>query len=159
MRSFKERGTEPRGGAARRSVTYANVVSTLALFLVLAGGTAYAATHYVITSTTEIKPSVLTQLKGRTGATGATGLNHYTFATSAEQPDPADQQASYTEPCPSGEHVFGGGVLDYGESTAEVVNTSAPADDAEAWVAYVDNPTGTATSFTVYAICADVTGP
>jgi hypothetical protein len=54
------------------------VIATLALVLAL-GGTAAAATHYLITSTHQIKPSVLAKLhgakgaRGKTGATGATG--------------------------------------------------------------------------------------
>jgi hypothetical protein len=59
--------------APRKPLSYANVISTLALFLVLSGGTAYAADHYLITKTSQIKPSVLAKLKGRTGAKGTTG--------------------------------------------------------------------------------------
>ena len=57
----------------KRQFGYANVVSTLALFLVLAGGTAYAAHHYLITKTGQIKPSVLKSLKGKTGPAGPAG--------------------------------------------------------------------------------------
>jgi len=48
----------------RTRVTFANVVATLALFMAMTGG-ALAATHYIITSTKQIKPSVLAQLKAR----------------------------------------------------------------------------------------------
>jgi hypothetical protein len=48
------------------------VLSALALFFAL-GGTAIAARHYLITSTSQIKPSVLHQLHGSTGARGAAG--------------------------------------------------------------------------------------
>lgn len=59
--------------ALRRRLNYANVVATLALFLAMGGGAAYAASHYLITSTRQIKPSVLAQLKGKAGAAGAAG--------------------------------------------------------------------------------------
>jgi hypothetical protein len=56
----------------RKRFTYANVAMTLALVLAMSGG-AYAAKKYVITSTKQIKPSVLAQLKGKAGANGANG--------------------------------------------------------------------------------------
>jgi len=49
-----------------------NIVAWLALFVAL-GGTGMAASHYIITSTHQIKPSVLKQLREARGATGATG--------------------------------------------------------------------------------------
>jgi Collagen triple helix repeat (20 copies) len=51
-------------GAVRR-----NLVAWLALFVAL-GGTSIAASHYLITSTKQIKPSVLKQLHGTRGPTG-----------------------------------------------------------------------------------------
>ncbi len=58
--------------AIARHVTYANVVATLALILALSG-TAMAAKHYLITSTRQIQPSVLKQLRGATGPRGPSG--------------------------------------------------------------------------------------
>ena len=49
-----------------------NLVAWIALFVAL-GGTSMAASHYLITSTRQIKPSVLKALHGATGATGRTG--------------------------------------------------------------------------------------
>jgi hypothetical protein len=56
----------------RKRLSYTNVALTLALVFAMTGG-AYAAGRYVITSTKQIKPSVLKQLKGQAGAPGAQG--------------------------------------------------------------------------------------
>jgi len=58
----------------RARLTYANVVATLALVFAMAGGAA-AASHYLITSSKQISPKVLKELKkpGPKGATGAGG--------------------------------------------------------------------------------------
>jgi len=53
--------------------SYANVVSTVALALALGGGTAWAAHHYMITSTNQIKPTVLKSLRGEHGSPGVPG--------------------------------------------------------------------------------------
>jgi hypothetical protein len=56
----------------RPSLSYANVVATLALIVALGGGA--MAASYVITSTKQIKPSVLKKLKGKRGKRGKIGL-------------------------------------------------------------------------------------
>lgn len=56
----------------RRRITYGNVVMTLALIFAMTGG-AYAAKKYLITSTKQISPKVLKQLKGKTGPAGPVG--------------------------------------------------------------------------------------
>jgi hypothetical protein len=48
------------------------IVAVIALFFAV-GGSAVAASHYLITKTSQIKPSVLSQLKGRAGAPGPAG--------------------------------------------------------------------------------------
>jgi hypothetical protein len=55
-----------------RRPSLSTVIASFALFFAL-GGTAIAAQHYLITSTSQIKPSVLAKLKGNTGATGVQG--------------------------------------------------------------------------------------
>jgi hypothetical protein len=54
------------------SIVRQNLIAWVALFVAL-GGTSLAASHYIITSTKQIKPSVLRQLRGNTGAEGIPG--------------------------------------------------------------------------------------
>jgi collagen triple helix repeat protein len=69
----------------RHHLTYANVAATLALFVAL-GGSAAAATHYLITSTHQIAPGVRQALKGAKGKTGARGPKGDIGATGATGP-------------------------------------------------------------------------
>ncbi len=48
-------------------------MAALALVIALGGGTAWAANHYLITKTSQIKPSVLAKLHGAVGRAGVTG--------------------------------------------------------------------------------------
>ncbi|HTA15367.1 MAG TPA: hypothetical protein VK781_10980 [Solirubrobacteraceae bacterium] len=57
----------------RSRLTYANLTVTLALVFAMTGG-AYAAGKILITSTKQIKPSVLHQLQGKAGSKGPAGL-------------------------------------------------------------------------------------
>jgi hypothetical protein len=98
----------------RRHLSFANVTATLALFFALSGG-AYAAKHYLITSTKQIKPSVLATLhgkEGRKGAAGATGP-----AGVKGDRGPQGPQGSYPTVLPSGQTesgVWGGGYTPMG---------------------------------------------
>jgi Collagen triple helix repeat (20 copies) len=57
-----------------RRLTYANVLMTFALVFAMSGG-AYAAKHYLITSTKQISPKVLKALQGKSGPAGKNGTN------------------------------------------------------------------------------------
>src|SRR6202044_3294430 len=61
----------------RRRVRLANAIAASALALVVVGGTAWAASEYLITSTSQIKPGVLADIEraaqGPKGARGSTG--------------------------------------------------------------------------------------
>lgn len=61
----------------------AAIVAVTLVALLVGGGTAVAAGKYVITSKSQIKPSVVKQLKGRTGPAGATGAQGPQGATGA----------------------------------------------------------------------------
>ena len=56
----------------RRHLSYANVVATMALVFAM-GGSAMAAKHYLINSTSQINPKVIKKLQGKTGKTGLAG--------------------------------------------------------------------------------------
>jgi hypothetical protein len=99
-----------------RRLTYANIAATLALVLAMSGG-ALAATHYLISSTKQISPKVLKQLRGKTGRAGPQGR------PGAEGPigprgnegkglpgppgERGEEGVSATSPLPSGKTVSG----------------------------------------------------
>jgi hypothetical protein len=56
----------------RKRLTWPNVALTLALVFAMTGG-AYAAKKYLITSTKQISPKVLKELRGKAGPAGAPG--------------------------------------------------------------------------------------
>jgi len=58
----------------RRNLNATTVIAVLALAFAMTGG-AWAASKYVITSTSQIKPSVLKKLKGKAGPQGSPGAN------------------------------------------------------------------------------------
>ena len=93
-------------------MSYANVVSTLALVLAIGAGTAWAAHHYLISSTSQIKPSVLKNLHGANGHNGHNGVTGATGANLTSQ-----------TPLPSGQSESGFYAAAGGSSTGGFIGT------------------------------------
>jgi hypothetical protein len=150
----------------------AMIVACLALF-VASTGTSIAARHYLITSTKQIKPSVIKKLKGNrgprgvagaqgtTGATGAGGATHVVKRYAIGAPG-ADFSHAVAE-CNAGETVTGGGA-DYDSFTdpaIPVVRWNAPSPygldttTPTGWEAVIDNrgSGGTVTAI-AWVMCA-----
>src|SRR5665213_2666948 len=109
---------------SRKRTSYANVVSTLALVLAIGGGTAWAAHHYLITSTNQIKPSVLRKLHGANGHKGTNGTNGSNGATGATGVTGATgANLTSQTPLPSGQSESGFYAAAGGTSTSGFIGT------------------------------------
>ena len=90
----------PKESTLRRQITPSMAVAVLALFVSL-GGTAVAAGHYLVMSTSQIKPSVLRAIRGTPG--------HLVVVhgplTTVEPSSIGESEAS----CPAGYDVVSGG--------------------------------------------------
>ena len=79
-----------------------NAIAWLALFISLTG-TSFAASHYIITSTKQIKPSVLHQIRGQAGSSGGKGPAGATGAAGAQgAPGTAGSTGKQGEAGPAG---------------------------------------------------------
>jgi hypothetical protein len=109
-----------------RKPSPATVIACLALFMA-STGTSIAASHYLITSTKQIKPSVIKKLHGAKGATGATGATGAAGAAGATHVvkrfviGTADSSLSGASvSCNAGE-VATGGATDYDSLTGAAI--------------------------------------
>jgi hypothetical protein len=165
----------------RRRFSYANVVATLALVFAMTGS-AVAAKHYLINSTSQINPKVLKKLRGRAGKTGAAGPAGQGGASGKEGPQGKPgangvtnvvvrtaevtvedgKSGAVTAACEPGERATGGGVE---TGTGSFKNVSSPIPGgkpvpAEAgvtptgWRGFWLNESGVTDTFHVYAVCA-----
>ncbi len=100
-----------------RHLSYANVVATMALVFAM-GGSAIAARHYLITSTSQISPKVLSALRGEHGPEGKQGPAGKEGAAGREgaaghegakgDAGPKGEPGPPGEPGPKGENGSGG---------------------------------------------------
>lgn len=106
-----------------------SIIASLALFFAL-GGTAVAAHHYLITSTSQIKPSVLKALRGKVGARGPAGIAGAHGTAGAEGPTGSPGKEGRQGPAGPGTSVVAGpgtSVVARVRSVAPVETTSTEA--------------------------------
>ncbi len=149
------------------------MIAILALFLAV-GGSAVAAQRYLITSTRQIKPSVLRSLHGARGAIGPQGpsgpaggagpagaqgprgeagpsnLSSLTITRAADVKVPPGDEGTSVATCPPGTRVVSGG-----EYTGFAIrNGSEMSADHQSWIVLVDNLSGVPTNLEAIAYCA-----
>ncbi len=127
-----------------RKLSPATVVGCIALFVALSG-TAIAASRYLITSTNQIKPSVVRALTAPGPDLDVTGSR---TIVKAGQIGPAALAN-----CPTGYHVLSGGYFD--ELTAGAFVQIDHPRGTLGWTVVIDNRHGTETSEVIAeALCA-----
>ena len=150
-----------------RKPSPASVIAVLALFFAM-GGTALAAHHYLITSTSQIKPSVLTKLKGNAGKNGAQGpagaagaagaqgpagpttLSALTSVTGSTVDVPTGKVEGASAFCPAGSHAVSGG----GSSSIAGIDVSELGTGRQSWFIIVENTTGITLEIHAEAQCS-----
>jgi hypothetical protein len=153
-----------------RKPSFTSIIASVALFVAL-GGSATAAGHYFITSTNQIKPSVLKKLKGNAGANGATGQTGATGATGAQGPQgpagpsnlstltgvtspevevPTGEVKGVSAFCPAGFHAVSGG----GYGSIAGIEVSEMGTGHQSWFIIISNKTGITLKITAEAQCA-----
>jgi hypothetical protein len=127
----------------RRKPSPALVIACLALFVAL-GGTAIAASRYVITSTSQVKPSVRSAL-------AASGPDDN--VNSAEETIPPGVIRGLLANCPTGEHVVTGGYSAELAPGAFVIKDEPRGSNG--WSLLIDNRSATKVSkVQAEALCA-----
>lgn len=150
-----------------RRPSASSVIALLALFFAL-GGTAIAAKHYLITSASQIKPSVLKKLHGAQGSVGPQGtpgpagpqgpagapgpsnLSALTTVEGPKSPIPAGKAEVSIAACPSGERVVSGGAI---AISAYGLAISHMSPDHLTWIA-IAYEAGSGGSIQAFAYCA-----
>lgn len=98
---------------------------------------------------------------GQTGAAGPAGPLSLQYVEGTSVPLPAASGVTGSAPCPDGKSVTGGGATILTVGPDVIMDSSYPSDNASdadsirdnAWSVAYNNPTASASSFRVYAIC------
>jgi hypothetical protein len=141
----------------KRRPSPASLIAVLALFVAL-GGTAVAA-NYVITSTRQIKPSVLRRLRGKRGpqgpqgAPGTSAVAALSVVVGPENTIFAGDAESSVATCPAGWRVLsGGGSAITGHANGMAVSDSSV--DRQSWFVVGGNTSGVNGTVQAVAYCA-----
>jgi hypothetical protein len=120
----------------------------------LAAGTAAAAdaAKAPVTGTPAAAPAAGKAAPAASPALAAGAPRGYVIVTSGFLTANTGTQTRGTVTCPVGKVPFGGGAFVSSSSTAANINSSIPS--ANGWLADINNASGFATTFDVYAICA-----
>ena len=150
-----------------RRPSVSTLIASLAVFFAL-GGSAIAAKHYLITSTSQIKPSVLSQLHGRAGtqgpagspgpqgvpgAPGPAGPSNLSALTSVTGPTVevlTGKVGSATATCPAGSHAVSGG----GSGSIAGIDVSEMETNHQEWFIITDNTTSITVKIHAEVQCA-----
>jgi hypothetical protein len=153
-----------------RKPSPALAISIVALFVSL-GGTSLAAKHYLITETSQIKPSVLRSLKGERGPRGLTGprglqgltgaagivgpqggpgLSGVNVVTGPSSAIPDGTTTTVTANCPAGQRAIGGGFF------VSIAHPGAALPGFSSYSVILSNDTGITINANAYAVCANV---
>lgn len=136
----------------RRHITYANVVATIALFGMIAGGTAIAVTKI---GSNAIKRGAVTKPKLAKNAVGAKKLGRVQLVEGDEVSVPSGSQRFVEVECKRKARVLSGGALqvDETESDHELAMTHSGRTTRRIWTIGVANSTPTTKSWVPQALC------
>jgi hypothetical protein len=153
-RRFAADSTERTAEMGQRFSVAIVVIAALSVL----GGGAYAASRYVITSTKQIKPSVLKQFQARLNTFEGRGAVANMCPSGTDTTGQCEIGFSDAR-CPGGTTVLGGG-LDGGSNppVSATIGYSEPDRDGRGWNVVMANDGSTVTTFSAVAVCLGTVG-
>jgi hypothetical protein len=156
-RNKRHERSQPTEGVTMKRPSAAIVISSAALFFSVTGA-GFAAHHYLITSTSQIKPSVINSLRGHTGARGPAGTFNATNLHVIVAPQvflglfgSGNEVQATTATCPSGTSIVSGGYT----SNIVLGDVSFTGPNGNGWAAVGVNDSSTQSPYIqAIAVCA-----